>query len=392
MEITRPREEVFDLAIVGGGPAGTAAALEACRRGLRVVIWERDRFPRDKVCGEFLSAESVPVLEQEIPADLARGAVIERAEFVSRHGRGYAFALPRRGRGLSRRVLDHALWKAAAASGAEAREGVTVRRVYPIDPGCGHGARWGVVSSQGSTLMARALLVACGRWWTLEGFPSPARQENKTGFGPLLGVKAHFRGVPLSDAVEMYYFPGGYCGLAPVEDGLYNACCLVHRGLARDATAGSLSDFAAWLKSVARQPALEARLRGADQCSETVATAPFRPGRRRAECDGALVAGDAAGVIDPFTGDGISMALHSGRLAAEEAARILRANGGVYAIRELATNYARRHAAAVRRSYFIAGLLRGLVRAPARLQASAMATLPWLGVRLLAETRWRSPV
>lgn len=387
MEKICPHEELIDLAIIGGGPAGTAAALEARRHGLRVAVWERERFPRDKVCGEFLSAESLPVLEAEIPATLARGAVIRRCEFISPSGRSRGFMLPRPGRGLSRRLLDDALWQAAAAAGAETRQGESVSRLRKLEAVRGHDAKWELQSGDGITRRASALIIACGRWWMLEGFPSPARQEKKDRVGSWLGVKAHFQGVASRDAVEMYYFPGGYCGLAPIEDGLYNACCLVNRRLVRDASVNNLSDFAAWLKSGARQLALDARLRGADQCGETLATAPVRLGRRRPDCIGALLVGDAAGFLDPFTGDGISMALHSGRLAAEVWAAARSSEGGAF--ERVARAYRRRLGGAVGRSYLVAGLLRALVRAPEGVQAAAASALPWLGARLLAGTRWR---
>lgn len=385
------REELTDLAILGGGPAGTAAALEARRRGLRVMIWERDRFPRDKVCGEFLSAECLPLLEEEIPVALVRAAVIGSAEFISGRGHVYGFSLPRPGRGLSRRVLDQALWQAAVARGAQTREGHVVRRLRKLEPSGRQGASWEVESSNGAAQKTRALLVACGRWWTLEGLPSPARQQRA---GPWLGVKAHFYGIAPRDAVEMYFFPGGYCGLAPVEDGLYNACCLVHRSLARDLGASGLADFAAWLKILARHPALEARLQGATQTSETVATAPVRLARRHSHHEGALLAGDAAGFLDPFTGDGISMALHGGRLAAAALAGANVEDGSEEtaetAVERTARGYHQSLGRAVRRSYMVASLLRVLVRAPASVQAAVATALPWLGTRLLAETRWRT--
>src|SRR5712692_5801304 len=119
----------MDLAIIGGGPAGTSAALEARKRGLSVTIWERDTFPRDKVCGEFLSSEAIPLLEQEIPTALARGAIIRRAEFISRGARTYTFRLPSPARGLSRLVMDWALWQAVYAKGGQNHEGRVVRRI-----------------------------------------------------------------------------------------------------------------------------------------------------------------------------------------------------------------------------------------------------------------------
>ena len=387
MEITTGQPEWVELAVIGGGPAGTAAALEACRRGMRVAVWERERFPRDKVCGEFLSPEALPLLKEEIRGALERGAAIRRSEFISPSGRAHSFWFPRPGRGLSRRALDEALWRAAASAGAETRVGEAVRRVRRVAPSSQVSSGWELETAGGEIRRAQALLVACGRWWTIDGLPSPARENRKGAVGPWMGAKAHFKDVPPRDAVEMYYFPGGYCGLAPIEDGLYNACCLVHRSVVRQGRTTALNDFAAWLGGVARHPVLDARLQGATQVTDTLSTAPLCPARRRAEHDGALLAGDASGFLDPFTGDGISIGLHSGRLAARELAEA-RSNGRVDS-RQAARNYQRQLSSAVRRSYLIAGLLRSLVFAGASVQSSAAAALPWLGARLLEQTRWR---
>ncbi len=399
--------ETLDLAIIGGGPAGTAAALEARRRGLQVAIWERDRFPRHKVCGEFISAESLPLLQQEIPGALARSAVIRRAEFVAPSGRRYSFRLPSAARGLSRSVMDEALWRAAIRSGAETHEVTAIlgvgRRTLGPRISCARGREseawgnlpfpldrvlpslqlWEVRPAESDSRSARAVLVACGRWWSLGGFPSPSQDERAAG--PWLGAKAHFAGVPPHDAVEMYFFPGGYCGLAPIEDGLLNACCLLHRSLTRRAGAEGLADFALWLRKVARHPGLDARLHDATQVTRTVATAPVQPMRRRADYSGALLAGDAAGFLDPFTGDGISQALNAGRLAAETVAQAYRDDRGSLVS---AHAYQRRLCQAVGRSYRVAALLRLLVRAPAGLQQLAATLLSGFGPRLITATRW----
>jgi flavin-dependent dehydrogenase len=354
---------------------------------MQVEIWDRDRFPRDKVCGEFLSAESIPLLAQEVPHLLERGAQIRRSEFVSPGGQVHAFELPQPGLGISRRALDEALWQAAEAAGARARVGEAIQSSRRLDSAAHAGGGWELESESGFSTRTKSLLVACGRWWSIDGLPSPARERNAGAAAPWMGVKAHFSNVAQRDAVEMFYFQGGYCGLAPVEDGIYNACCLVHRRLVRQGAAGSLEDFAHWLGNVARHPALKARLRGAVQVSPTVSTAPVRPSRLRANHHGALLAGDAAGFIDPFTGDGISMALHSGRVAAQELA--LAWSRMDSNLERAADSYRRRLGSAVRRSYRVAGLLRALVSAPAGLQRSAASVLPSLGRRLLQETRWQ---
>ena len=381
--------EVKDLLVVGGGPAGAAAALEARRHGLAVSIWERDRFPRHKVCGEFLSSESLSALEEEIALEAYHPAVIRRSEFISPRGRVHGFPLPHPGRGLSRRALDEALWRAAASRGAEIHEGECVRRVsrQVATRGDGSSCLWELDSMGGKKDAARALIVSAGRWWSLEGISGPTKNHGEHG-GAWLGAKAHFGGLSPRDAVEMYYFSGGYCGLAPIEGGLYNACCLVHRSLAQDGSA--VADFAAWITEISGHHALAERLRPGSQVSKTVATAPVKPARRRSNIQGALLAGDAAGFLDPFTGDGISIALQSGRLAARVLAGCLKNRSVPEGIERAVEVYRRKLDDAVGGSYRLAGILRALVWAPSWLQESVAASLPWLGPRLEAETRWRN--
>ncbi len=234
---------------------------------------------------------------------------------------------------------------------------------------------------------ARALIVSAGRWWSLEGISGPTKNHGEHG-GAWLGAKAHFGGLSPRDAVEMYYFSGGYCGLAPIEGGLYNACCLVHRSRAQDGSA--VADFAAWITEISGHHALAERLRPGSQVSKTVATAPVKPARRRSNIQGALLAGDAAGFLDPFTGDGISIALQSGRLAARVLAGCLKNRSVPEGIERAVEVYRRKLDDAVGGSYRLAGILRALVWAPSWLQESVAASLPWLGPRLEAETRWRN--
>ena len=385
MENLRPAPGILDLAIIGGGPAGTAAALEARRHGLRVAIWERDRFPRDKVCGEFISSEALPLLQTGIPATVARGTAICCAEFISDNGAARGFPLPGPALGLSRRSMDAALWKAAEAAGAGTQEGECVRRVRKLVRGCKQENSWEIESAGASVRGAKALIIACGRWWAIEGLPSPAWRDASAKAGDWVGAKAHFAGIPPRGRVEMYFFRGGYCGLAPVEDGVYNVCCLAHQERIRECGGKGMRDFAAWLAQLTHLAALEARLRGAVQVSPAVTTAPVHLGRGQAAPSGALRVGDASGFLDPFTGEGISMALHSGRLAAQAVAKSLSEGFGDEQAAEI---YRQDLARAVRRSYKIAAMARGLIHCPAWVQGLVTAPLPWIGKRLVWETRW----
>ena len=386
MEKVKPASGILDLAIIGGGPAGTIAALEARHHGLRVAVWERDRFPRDKVCGEFISSEARPILQHEIPETVATGAEIFAAQFVTNRGASRNFGLPRPALGLSRRRLDHELWKAAEEAGVEAHEGEAVRRVRAPDPGDTRAGRWEIETATGRIRTAKSLIVASGRWWAIEGLSSPASRLGVPTGGDWVGAKAHFTGIPRPDRVEMYFFRGGYCGLAPVEDGACNVCCLMHRQQVRGTSLNAQEDFGAWLTQVSHLPALEARLRGAVQVCPVVTTAPVHLARRKAVQGGALMVGDASGFLDPFTGEGISMALHSGRLAAKAVASAL-VEG--FDGRKAAENYSRSLSQAVRRSYWIAAITRGLIQGPEWMRDLVTAPLPWIGMRMVRETRWR---
>lgn len=386
MESLKSASGILDMAIVGGGPAGTAAALEARRRGLRVAIWERERFPRDKVCGEFISSEVVPLLQTEIPSTVSSGATIRCAEFVYDNGSTRAFRLPHPALGLSRWSLDEALWRATEAAGIDAHEGECIRSVRKLISSGQQASAWEIESTTGNIRRAKRLLIAAGRWWAIEELCSPTEEVGSAKMGEWVGAKAHFAGVLPRGNVEMYFFRGGYCGLAPVENGAYNVCCLIHRERVRECAAHGLKDFAAWLSQLARHPALEARLRGATQVSSVVTTAPVRLARGKPSQDGALMVGDASGFLDPFTGEGISMAIHSGRLAAQAVAMSLSEGFGEERAAEI---YQAGLTQAVRRSYKIAALARTFISGPAWARGLVTASLPWLGRRLVCDTRWR---
>ncbi|MGH9392964.1 MAG: NAD(P)/FAD-dependent oxidoreductase [Terriglobales bacterium] len=345
----------YDLAVVGGGPAGSVAAAVAARRGLRVIAFERGSFPRDKVCGEFVSSEALPLLQTLAPRLCAAAPGIARAAFVAPSGRRRGFDLLQPALGISRLALDAALWEAAA--GAERRTRATVAAFEP------EGSHWRLRLAGGETLAAAAVIVASGR----SGRASP-----------WLGVKARFHGLEAGAAVEMHLFRGGYCGLAPVENGWTNVCALIHRR--RAGALGASRDFAAWISAASASPALAQRLRPGRQATPTVVTAQLELGSRAGCRDGVLAAGDASGFIDPFTGDGLARALLSGELAADAIA-----NGATQA-------YPAALARAAACGYTAAAPLRRLVQAPLRLQSLAAWALarPVVGPRLLAATRWRS--
>jgi len=287
---------LYDLTIIGGGPAGTSAAISAARAGARVLLLERGRFPRHKVCGEFVSAESLSLLNELLDHEhtvLLRHAVrIPRARLFL-DGRTLDANVDPPAASIARFDLDAALWHSAQSAGVDARQQVTAQSVGGSGPFR--------ISTTDGKFESRSLINASGRWSNLNLAPT----ENGIRHQKWLGVKAHFAEPPSQPSVDLYFFEGGYCGVQPVGDGRVNASAMVRANVA-----SSLPEV------FAQHPALRDRSRNWSLVSDPVSTSPLIFRSPRAERDGVLLAGDAAGFVDPFVGDGISLALRSGSLAA----------------------------------------------------------------------------
>lgn len=268
--------------IIGAGPAGSAAALAALSEGMPPEISERSRLPRHKVCGEFLACEVACALEELGAWDdfLRAGPASIRRLVLHFSRRERRWSLPQRAFGLSRYRLDSLLFERAIALGARRRP-------------------TGAVASTGEP---GPTVLACGR--------KAAAPRGRR----LFGFKAHFQG-PADDAVELFFFPGGYVGVSPIEQGLTNVCGLAPEDVLRRYGFEPEPLFSA--------PALADRLRPLTRTMSWLMAGPLVFTRA---FDGPAQpkiypAGDVLGFIDPFTGSGILNALLTGRLAGRAAAR-----------------------------------------------------------------------
>jgi menaquinone-9 beta-reductase len=353
---------IYDLIVIGGGPGGCATAISAARSGARVLLLERGRFPRHKVCGEFVSAESLGLLETLLAADcrsLIAGAPRISTGKVFSDGAEISAEINPPAASIARYDLDIALWKSAIQSGVEALEGWTVKAVE----GNGREAMLFRVVTQSGSFEARALVNASGRWSFLTAPSTRARAANSRW----IGIKAHFREEAAAASVDLYFFPGGYCGVQPVsapENGykaLINACAMVKADIATD------------LAQVFRcHPALHARSRSWEPAMPQVSTSPLTFHEPEPLQDHILQVGDSATFVDPFIGDGISLALRSGDLAAQCLGPFFsheRTLGG--AVAEYDSRYRRQLAPVFRAS----SQLRNLFRLPAVVRRPVMAIL-----------------
>jgi len=287
--------------IIGGGPAGAAAAIALARSGARPLLLERDAVAAEKVCGEFLAADAAQRLGA-LGLDLAAlGAVpIRRAIFASGPSQA-EMRLPFAAWGLPRATLDAALLDAARAAGAEVSVGMPVRDV------AWNGHCWRVRLAGDEAIDAPALVLATGKH-ELRGLRRAAQ-------GGAIGVKLPLLGTVPEAAILLLACVGGYAGLQPRPGGGANLCAALDPrapGVAEAARSGP-----AFMAHVARGSALAERvLAGLVQAVTrplTIAGVPYG----HVELGGdAFRVGDQASVIPSFCGDGVAMALASGEAAA----------------------------------------------------------------------------
>jgi len=325
----------FDALVVGAGPAGAAAAIVLARAGWRVAIAERKPFPRRKVCGEFISATSWPLLRELGVADAAlahAGPEVRRVGLYSGAAMLAAAMPPARdvsgqwGRAVGREHLDSLLLARAAAVGAVVLQPATVSRVE----GDGGGLRCTIVAKEPPagaqrrvTLRARIVVAAHGSW---EHGPLPTQHGREPAHASdLFGFKAHFRGARLPPGLmPLLVFPRGYGGMVHTgHDRISLSCCIRRDALdecrrARAAAGWSERAADAVLAHIeASCQGVREALSGATLEGAWLTAGPIRPGIRRFGRERVFAVGNAAGEAHPVVAEGISMALQSAWLLCE---------------------------------------------------------------------------
>ncbi|HEU0273926.1 MAG TPA: NAD(P)/FAD-dependent oxidoreductase [Candidatus Udaeobacter sp.] len=304
--------EIFDVAIIGGGPAGSSCAAFCALAGLRALVIERERFPREKVCGDCLNPSCWPVLEQLGVAQRVLRlphSTLAAVEFIAIDGHKVIVELPTQGDceiSVKRSLFDDLLLRRARDLGAQVYQETIVTSLR-------HEGDWCIATAATETFRARILIGADGRNSTVARLrnllPRPVRER--------VALQAH---IPLprnfGNRVVLQFLPEGYSGQAPVNATELNLCL------------------------VGRPPTISRLRQWAQRHFEIPADQPWRtitPLTRTAvpsAHENLLFIGDTARVVEPFTGEGIYYAIRSGQLAAETVAKIIRGSDRGLALRE----------------------------------------------------------
>jgi menaquinone-9 beta-reductase len=307
---------MFDVIVCGAGPAGSIAATVLARGGARVLMLDRARFPRDKLCGDTINPGTAAILSRLGLLEPVRtnAARVDGMILTGEHGVRVRCEYDRGACGfaLLRRDLDLALVRAAVDAGVRFEETTMVRGPLVDEDGAAPRVRGIVLAGRdGRDLRLPAAMVigADGRRSRLAlkvGLTRHPRRPRRWAVG------GYFSDVlDVSSFGEMHVRRGRYVGIARVPSGLVNVCAVVGRRAGLDQPAAVL------LAQIARDARLRERFRAATLVAPPVVLGPLAVDAADAGMPGLLLAGDAAGFIDPMTGDGLRFAVRGGELAAE---------------------------------------------------------------------------
>jgi len=385
----------FDIAIVGAGPAGSSAAIRLAQSGRRVCLIEQKKFPREKLCGEFISPECLAHFAELRVIDemsLAGGMSLERTIFYARNGRSVTvpsewFGSGSHALGLSRARMDEVLMNRARSAGARVLEetqaiGMLFKNETVI------GLRLRDQRGEGFEISSRLTFDATGRSRILSRQIEKAARSEKRNRAKFVAFKTHLENAAIRSAdCEIYAYRGGYGGCSPVEGDRYNLCFIV----ASDIAKAHGGDAERIMRAVVFANTQAARaLKNARVVDSWWAVPIESYGRNElAPANGLLTIGDAAAFIDPFTGSGILLALESSKIAAAVVTDCRPQTGPKSDFTRLAAEYDKRYGAEMDRRLRVSSLLRRIAFAPllAETVIKGMALSEGLTHRLARATR-----
>ena len=298
--------EHTDALIIGGGPAGSVLSLLLAQKGWKVVLVDKNRFPRNKVCGEFLSPAMDGLLKKLglFENFLAEAPVfIEEATFAFPGKQEIPVNLPPQAYGLSRDSLDTFLLDNARQRGVKVLELHEIKQLHHDAYGFTVHA-WNEESQEFRLFHAGTVINASGQ---NNRFQSRAIFSKQPSLRKI-GFKAHFEGIETDRAVKLFFFDGGYLGLVKIENGLTNLCGIVKESFLKK-HAFSFDSFLT--EASAQNPALWKILKNARRRTDWYSCGPVIHGTGIAYSDKVFHVGDSLSFLEPFFGQGMTFAVAS---------------------------------------------------------------------------------
>ena len=312
----RPLRDSYDVVIAGGGPAGSSLAIRLVTAGMSVLVAEQKRFPREKLCGEFISPECLFHFEElgVLPDISSQSSRFTETIFYARSGRSVSVSSKWFGKedsvalGLSRAEMDDVLLRQAAGLGVDVCEDTTAVGVLTEGETI-TGVRLRIDKSDEIEIRTPLVVDATGRSRSIarEAEPEVSTRARHVAF------KTHLEGVSIPTGIcEIYSYRGGYGGCNLVEDGKFNLCIIV---AAEDAKRSGSDPDRVMREIVSTNPRARQAMKNAVAVDPWLAVPIQRFGRGSlTPSTGLVTVGDAAAFIDPFTGSGILLALQSSKI------------------------------------------------------------------------------
>lgn len=300
----------YDLAIAGGGLAGLALSIQIAKQGYKVVLFEKEKYPFHRVCGEYLSLESWDFLI-DLGLDLRSLNVpmINKVILSAANGKSLEQKLPLGGFGISRYTLDHELAKIALKNSVSIMENTRVNEIHFSND------EFEIETSTGN-YKTKVAVGSFGKRSNLDvKWKRPFILAKKNKLNNYIGIKYHVRANFPADTIALHHFKNGYCGISKVEGDKYCLCYL--------ATASGLQDNHNDIRQLEQNvlsanPQLKKIFSDAERLwGEPVVISQISFDKKSLSEDHVLMVGDAAGMITPLCGNGMSMALHASKIAAK---------------------------------------------------------------------------
>lgn len=301
----------YDIAIIGGGLAGLALSVQSAKAGYKTILLEKEQYPFHRVCGEYISLESWSFLERlGLPLSQMNVPIIKTLQITAPNGKLFQTALPLGGFGISRYKLDHELATIAKAAGVTILEKTKVTDVQFKENSF-------QIRSAVDNLQAKLVAGSFGKRSNLDvKWNRSFIQQKPNKLNNYIGVKYHIKTNHSSDTIALHNFENGYCGISQVE---YDQFCLCYLTTAENLKQHHNSIEQMQEQVLFKNPHLKKIFTEATFLYElplTISQISF-DNKSQIE-DHVLMLGDAASMITPLCGNGMSMALHGSKMAFEQ--------------------------------------------------------------------------